>query len=93
MKKAVAAIVKNPSDKYSLRDIHREIDLYDRKIEYLNRFEEFASDAEREKAEKALVTKRAPLEKRAKELAALGVEFAEQDLPRSFRAGGEKTAA
>lgn len=93
MKKAVATIAKNPRDKYFLRDLHQEIDLYDRKIEYLNRYEEFASDAEREKAEKALMTKRAPLEKKAKELAASGIEFAEQDLPRSFRAQAEKTAA
>lgn len=72
-------------DKYFLRDLHQEIDLYDRKLAYLDNFVEFASAGERQQAEKALLAKRAPLEKAALELAASGVEFEEKDLPRSFR--------
>lgn len=72
-------------DKYFLRDLHQEIDLYDRKLDYLNKHEEFASPADREEAEKKLVAKRAPLEKTALELAASGIEYQEKDLPRSFR--------
>lgn len=71
-------------DKYYLRDLHQEIDLYDRKLAYLDKFAEFASPADRELAEKELLAKRAPLEKAALELAASGVEYEEKDLPRSF---------
>lgn len=73
-------------DKYFLRDLHHEIDLYDRKLAYLDKFVEFASPADRAEAEKGLLAKRAPLEKAALELAASGVTYEEKDLPRSFRA-------
>ena len=73
-------------DKYFLRDLHQEIDLYDRKLAYLDKFVEFATPADREEAEDRLLAKRAPLEKTALELAASGVEYEEKDLPRSFRA-------
>jgi hypothetical protein len=71
-------------DRYFLRDLHHEIDLYDRKLAYLDKFAEFASVADREQAEKELLAKRAPLEKVALELAASGVEYDAKDLPRSF---------
>jgi hypothetical protein len=72
-------------DKYFLRDLHQEIDFYDRKLAYLGQFAEFASPEDREVAEKGLRAKRAPLEKAALELAASGVQYEEKDLPRSFR--------
>ena len=72
-------------DKYFLRDLHQEIDLYDRKLAYLDTHVEFASPADREEAEKRLLARRAPLEKTALELVASGVEYEEKDLPRSFR--------
>jgi len=72
-------------DKYFLRDLHREIDFYDRKLAYLDQFAEFASLGDRKLAEKGLRAKRAPLEKAALELVASGVEYEEKDLPRSFR--------
>ena len=72
-------------DKFFLRDLHQEIDLYDRKLAYLNNYKEFASAADREDAEGKLLAKRASLEKAARELAASGVEYDLQDLPRSFR--------
>lgn len=72
-------------DKYFLRELHQEIDLYDRKLAYLNNYVEFACDGDRDEAEKRLRAKRAPLEKTARELAASGVEFQAKDLPRSFR--------
>lgn len=71
-------------DKYFLRDLHQEIDLFDRKLAYLVH-EEFASTEDRDEAEKRLLAQRAPLEKTARELAASGVEFEDKDLPRSFR--------
>lgn len=72
-------------DKYFLRDLHQEIDLYDRKLAYLSQYVAFATPSHREEAEKGLRTKRAPLEKAALELLASGVEYEEKDLPRSFR--------
>jgi len=71
--------------KYFLRDLHQEIDLYDRKLAYLDKHVEFASPADREEAEKRLLARRAPLEKAALELVASGVQYEEKDLPRSFR--------
>lgn len=72
-------------DKYFLRDLHQAIDLYDRKLAYLDNFVEFASAADRDEAKKGLLAKRAPLEKTALQLVASGVEYDEKDLPRSFR--------
>jgi len=76
-------------DKYFLRDLHQEIDFYDRKLAYLGEHIEFASPADRADAEAKLQTKRASLEKAARELAASGVAYEEKDLPRSFRAQNE----
>jgi hypothetical protein len=72
-------------DKYFLRDLHQEIDFYDRKLAYLDQFADFDSPGEREVAEKRLRAKRAPLEKTALGLVASGVEYEQKDLPRSFR--------
>ena len=73
-----------PHDKYFLRSLHQEIDLYDRKLKYLET--QFASIAEREEAESKLLAKRASLAETARQLVAEGVEFNPADLPRSFRA-------
>ena len=72
-------------DKYFLRDLHQEIDLYDRKLAYLDRYVDFASPGDRAEAEKKMLAKRAHLEKTARDLVALGVEYEDKDLPRSFR--------
>jgi len=72
-------------DKYFLRELHQEIDLYDRKLAYLDKFVEFASSTDREEAKSRMLAKRAPLEKTALQLVASGVEYEEKDLPRSFR--------
>jgi len=75
-----------PHDKYFLRSLHQEIDLYDRKLAYLEKHVQFASMADREGAENKLIAKRASLAEAARQLAADGVEFKPEDLPRSFRA-------
>ena len=74
-----------PHDKYFLKSLHKEIDLYDRKIAYLDKFVEFQSSADRTEAESRLLSKRASLAETAKQLVAEGVEFNRADLPRSFR--------
>ena len=78
-----------PHDKYYLRSLHQEIDLYDRKIAYLENHVQFDSIADREGAENKLIAKRASLAETAKQLVAEGVEFSPSDLPRSFRASTE----
>jgi hypothetical protein len=75
----------SPRNKYFLRDLHQEIALYDRKIAYLDKYGEFASPEDREEAANKLLAKRAPLERTARELAASGVEYRDEELPRSFR--------
>ena len=81
-----------PHDKYFLRSLHQEIDLYDRKLAYLDKYEQFASPADRKEAEGRLLSKRSVLAETARELAAAGVEFNPADLPRSFRASAETYA-
>jgi len=75
-----------PRDKYFLRSLHQEIDLYDRKLSYLAKYVDFPSTADRDEAEKKMLAKRALLAETAKRLASEGVEFNPLDLPRSFRA-------
>jgi hypothetical protein len=72
-------------DKYFLRSLHQEIDLYDRKLSYLAKYEEFPSAEERELAERKMTAKRAILAQSARKLAAAGIEFDPSELPRSFR--------
>lgn len=84
--------VAPPTDKYFLRSLHQEIDFYDRKIAYLEKYATFDSASDRKAEEGKLLQKRASLEKTARELAAAGVEFSEADLPRSFRASAEHPA-
>jgi hypothetical protein len=75
-------------DKYFLRDLHREIDLYDRKLVHALKHEVFATEALRDAATRKLVTKRESLAATARTLAASGIEFDDQELPRSFRPEG-----
>ena len=85
MKKSAA-----PHDKYFLKSVHQEIDFYDRKLADLRKYGTFDSDKDREQAESSMLTKRAGLEKTARVLSAAGVEFNEEDLPRSFREEAER---
>ena len=45
-----------PHDKYFLKSLHQEIDLYDRKLAYLEQYAQFASMADREGAESKLLS-------------------------------------
>lgn len=78
-----------PRDKYFLKSLHQEIDLYDRKLADLRKYGTFDSPEDRQQAENSIMTKRASLERTARELSASGVEFNEADLPRSFREEAE----
>jgi hypothetical protein len=71
--------------KYQLKTLHEEIDLFDRKLAHLLRYEEFASDTDRNAAARSLVTKREQLARAARQMVSEGVEYNDADLPRSFR--------
>jgi hypothetical protein len=76
-------------DKYFLKSLHKEIDLYDRKLAHIEKYEHFDSDIERETAIGKMTTKRGTLVRTAKKLMEDGIEFQTSDLPRSFRAQAE----
>ena len=74
--------------KYHLKSVHAEIDLFDRRLAHLNKYDVFETEAARIAAERKLNLKRDPLVVTAKRLAAEGVDFKESELPRSFRPEG-----
>jgi hypothetical protein len=74
--------------KYYLRSVHEEIALFDRKLAHVEKFEKFATDAERDLAMKKMTTKRKALVTVAQRLAAEGVEFSASELPKSLRPEG-----
>ena len=78
-------------NRYGLKDLHHEIDLFDRKIAYCQNFEKFATDEARTAALQKLVAKRAALVKTALEMASRGVECDPKYLPRSFKVAAEAT--
>ena len=76
------------SSEYQLKWLHQEIDLFDRKLAHMDKFNPSATDAERSRMAK----KRSTLEKTAREMAASGTQFKPQDLPRSFRPATDAVA-
>jgi hypothetical protein len=74
--------------KYHLKSIHSEIDLFDRRLAHLNKYEVFETEAARAAAARKLTLKREPLVATAKRLVSEGVEYKESELPRSFRPDG-----
>jgi hypothetical protein len=74
--------------KYYLKSVHAEIDLFDRRIAHLLKYDTFENDAARAAAARKLTLKREPLVQTAKRLAAEGIEFKDSELPRSFRPEG-----
>jgi hypothetical protein len=79
--------------KYYLKSVHAEIDLFDRRLAHLMKYDVFDTEAARAAAARKLTLKREPLVQTAKRLAAEGVEFKESDLPRSFRPDGTVSVA
>jgi hypothetical protein len=78
--------MQTPRDsKYALKDLHQDIDLFDRKIAHCQSHGEFGSEKERAVALQKLVTKRDALVKTAMAMAGRGVECDPKYLPRSFK--------
>jgi hypothetical protein len=75
-----------PDSKYALKDLHQEIDLYDRKIAYCQSYEKFDTEEARAAALKKLVVKRESMVKVALGMASRGVVCDPKYLPRSFKA-------
>ena len=72
-------------DRYYLRSMHQEIDLFDRKLAHLLKHEVFASAEARASAADKLSSKRDQLVRAARGLAESGVAFRASELPRSLR--------
>ncbi|QMV17833.1 hypothetical protein GOB94_03325 [Granulicella sp. 5B5] len=78
----------NLEGKYQLKTLHAEIDLLDRRLAHLLKYDTFETEAARDAAARKIATKREPLAQTAKRLASEGVEYKESELPRSFRPEG-----
>ena len=78
-------------DKYQLRTLHEEIDLFDRKLAHIVRYEDFRCDADRDAEVKRLTSKRELLARAARQMAHDGIEYKNSELPRSFRTELEAT--
>jgi hypothetical protein len=74
--------------KYYLKSVHAEIDLFDRRLAHLLKYDVFETEAARAAAARKLTLKRDALVLTAKRLASEGVEFKDSELPRSFRPDG-----
>jgi len=72
-------------EKIRLKMLHEEIDLFDRKLAHLMKYDVFPSETERNAAARKLSLKREALVQKAKALTDDGTEFKPNDLPRSFR--------
>ena len=75
--------------KYELRDLHKEIDLLDRKLMHCGSIEKYDCADSRAAAVGKLTTRRATLVKAAMEAASRGIECDPKYLPRSFRAAAD----
>ena len=80
-------------DKYFLKTLHEEIDLFDRKLAHLEKYDSFNSDADRKASAAKMNTKRETLARTARKLVSEGIEFKASDLPRSFRTPESATHA
>lgn len=79
--------------KYALKDLHEEIDLFDRNIAYCQTYAKFDSEELRAKALHKLVVKRESLVKTALAMASRGVQCDPKYLPRSFKQAAEAPKA
>lgn len=81
-----------PSGKYQLRSLHEEIDLFDRKLAHLEKYETFASEEERSESVGKMSAKRNLLIRKAQQMIDEGIEFHESERPRSLRTEEIKAA-
>lgn len=72
-------------DKYALRDLHREIDLLDRKLAHVQKYEAFDSEEERNAAVRKITIRRDQHVVLAQSLIGLGIEYHPSEVPVSLR--------
>ena len=75
-----------PPSKYHLKDLHKEIDLFDRKIEHCANHAKFDSEEDRATALQKLVNARLKVVKAAAAMVSQGIDFDPEQLPRSLKA-------
>ena len=83
-KRKGAVISHTPYEKIQLKSLHKEIDLFDRKLAHLAKYGEFTTEADRKAAAGKMQRKRDSLAAEAQEMMKSGVEFDPSALPRSF---------
>ena len=81
-----------PPSKYHLKDLHKEIDLFDRKIEHCQHHAKFDCEEERASALQKLNTARQKVVKAAAAMISLGIDFDPEQLPRSMKAESQGPA-
>jgi hypothetical protein len=74
-----------PASSYDLKDVHQEIDFFDRKITHCQLHEKFDTEDERATALQKLMTKRQTLVNTALDAASRGIQCDPKYLPRSFK--------
>jgi hypothetical protein len=80
-------------NRYDLKSLYEEIDLFDRKLAHAAKFEKYPTESEREAAVSKMTLKRAKLERSARKLMEDGIEFEASDVPRSLRPDEEGAGA
>jgi hypothetical protein len=73
------------SSKYSLKTLHEDIGLLDRKIAHLHKYEVFRSDSDRDAAAAKIAHKRDLLVRQARLMVDEGIQFQTSDVPQSLR--------
>ncbi len=76
-------------DKYYLRTIYQEIDLFDRKLAHMLKYETVGTEAERATSVSKMKAKRDLLVSTAKDLVGQGIEFKPSEVPRSLRSADD----
>lgn len=79
-------------DKYALRDLHREINLLDRKLSHTVKYEVFESEEERAAAVRKISIRREQHVVLAQSLIDLGIEYQLQEVPASLRTPEQNAA-
>ncbi|MBV9608528.1 MAG: hypothetical protein JO187_03130 [Acidobacteria bacterium] len=75
-----------PASKYHLKDLYKEIDLFDRKIEHCQHHAKFDSEVDRAAAVQKLTTARQKAVKAAAAMVSQGIASDPDQLPRSMKA-------
>ena len=80
------------SGKYSLRTLHEEIGLLDRKLAHLRKYEVFKADSDRDAAVARMESKRNLLVRNARAMISEGIAFLPSEVPASLRENADETA-